>query len=383
VDLEGGLSQVLGDGTNDYLYGNGRIAQANASDTQYFLGDALGSVRQLSDEGGALSLAKGYDPFGNASWSAGAAQTPFGYTGEQTDANGLVYLRARYYAPGVGRFVNKDTWEGRENQPISYNKWLYVNNNPTNLIDPTGNITTSEDEDAKKIIHNLSTTYLVYIKQDWGGSEYELVPSPMTTAPSMTTPPPGSSPSIYPIISNDCNWRTGNWRSLHELELVELAIKDMSEKLGGDTNFKKAMKYFITIHRLPSESIFGYGGLSINNIYLPNNAFYTDIWAKGTVVHELAHVWDGREWPPYEHGEEMASKTESFKIVCVQGSTRYSCPTIYVKGKEDAPTHYAQTNPEEDWAESFKVNLYSSLAEIPLGPIRTNYIDYVIQTNKK
>jgi RHS repeat-associated protein len=138
LDLEGGLSQVLSDGTNDYLYGNGRILQANGTDTQYFLGDALGSVRQLTDAGGVVSLAKGYDPFGNANWSAGAAQTPYGYTAEQTDANGLVYLRARYYAPEAGRFVSKDVWQGDYSQPLSLNRWNYVEGNPINRIDPSG-----------------------------------------------------------------------------------------------------------------------------------------------------------------------------------------------------------------------------------------------------
>jgi hypothetical protein len=53
--LVAGLTQVLSDGTDTYLYGNGRIAQSGASGAQYFLKDApstgpragLGSVRQL------------------------------------------------------------------------------------------------------------------------------------------------------------------------------------------------------------------------------------------------------------------------------------------------------------------------------------------------
>ena len=44
LDLNTGLTQVLNDGTNAYVYGLGRIAQVNTT-TEYFLGDALGSVR--------------------------------------------------------------------------------------------------------------------------------------------------------------------------------------------------------------------------------------------------------------------------------------------------------------------------------------------------
>lgn len=39
-----------------YLYGNGRIAQ-QGTEMEYFLTDALGSVRQLADESGNLTLA--------------------------------------------------------------------------------------------------------------------------------------------------------------------------------------------------------------------------------------------------------------------------------------------------------------------------------------
>jgi len=47
LDLASGLTQVLADGTDTYLYGAGRIAQYHAGEADYFLGDALGSVRLL------------------------------------------------------------------------------------------------------------------------------------------------------------------------------------------------------------------------------------------------------------------------------------------------------------------------------------------------
>jgi len=63
----------------------------------------------------------------------------YGFTGEIADSNtGLVYLRARYYAPGQGRFMTRDTWGGSLRRPMSYNKWLYVYANPILWIDPTG-----------------------------------------------------------------------------------------------------------------------------------------------------------------------------------------------------------------------------------------------------
>ena len=38
MDLNAGLTQVLQDGTNTYLYGAGRIAQYSANGPEYYLG---------------------------------------------------------------------------------------------------------------------------------------------------------------------------------------------------------------------------------------------------------------------------------------------------------------------------------------------------------
>jgi len=106
--------------------------------TEYFLGDALGSVRQLANSSGTVTLAKSYAPYGETRSSVGSGTSPFAYTGEQTDSSGLTYLRSRYYASNTGRFLTRDTWMGDYNRPLSLNKWTYVEANPINWVDPTG-----------------------------------------------------------------------------------------------------------------------------------------------------------------------------------------------------------------------------------------------------
>jgi RHS repeat-associated protein len=138
LDLNSGLTQVLSDGTTSYTYGLGRISQQSGNTPEYFLGDALGSVRQLVNNAGKVTLAKSYDPYGNVVSSTGSGSSVYAYTGEQQDASGLTYLRARYYNPVDGRFVSKDTWEGDENKPMSMNRWMYTSGNPINYTDPTG-----------------------------------------------------------------------------------------------------------------------------------------------------------------------------------------------------------------------------------------------------
>jgi YD repeat-containing protein len=99
LDQAAGLTQVLSDGSYTYLYGNDRIAQQSTSETEYFLTDALGSVRQLTNSDGEITLNRSYDPYGTALASSGDGVSMFAFTGEQVDSySNLLYLRARYYS---------------------------------------------------------------------------------------------------------------------------------------------------------------------------------------------------------------------------------------------------------------------------------------------
>jgi RHS repeat-associated protein len=85
-----------------------------------------------------VNLVQSYSPYGEVISSVGDYVTAFNYTGEMTDDTGLVFLRARYYDPGTGRFINKDTWGGDNNNPVTLAKWLYANGNPVIYTDPSG-----------------------------------------------------------------------------------------------------------------------------------------------------------------------------------------------------------------------------------------------------
>ncbi len=65
--------------------------------------------------------------------------TGHGFTGERWGAySQLLFLRARYYEPGTGRFVSKDPWSGNIQQPSTLQGWTYVQNNPLALVDIEG-----------------------------------------------------------------------------------------------------------------------------------------------------------------------------------------------------------------------------------------------------
>ena len=156
LDLNNWLTQVLADGTNTYLYGTARIAQYDASGAEFFLADALGSVRQLADSAGWVQLSNVYEPFGEVLDDAGSIATSYGFTGEWTDSYiELVYLRSRYYSPGIGRFLTKDVWPGDSTRPLSLNGWNYAEGNPVNFADPSGRCVTCIDQDHRNLTYWL------------------------------------------------------------------------------------------------------------------------------------------------------------------------------------------------------------------------------------
>jgi RHS repeat-associated protein len=111
------------------------LIRVAANDTRYYHQDGLGSVVATTDPNGTLTAAQLYDAWGNPYASAKLNTLPqYGYTGREPDETGLVYYRARYYDPSIGRFTQRD--------PIGLqggiNQYVYVENNPVELTDPEG-----------------------------------------------------------------------------------------------------------------------------------------------------------------------------------------------------------------------------------------------------
>jgi RHS repeat-associated protein len=75
---------------------------------QWALNDGLGSLRGLINSSQSPQESRLYAPYGDAIQLSGTAQSGYGFTGEPTDGNSLVYLRARYYRPAIGQFISRD-----------------------------------------------------------------------------------------------------------------------------------------------------------------------------------------------------------------------------------------------------------------------------------
>ena len=110
----------------------GQTNQPSANAT-YYHQDGLNSAILTTDSVGATQGMQRFDAWGNKATSAGTIPT-FGYTGREPDATGLMFYRARYYDPTMGRFISKDP----AGMPDGVNRYAYVSNNPTNATDPSG-----------------------------------------------------------------------------------------------------------------------------------------------------------------------------------------------------------------------------------------------------
>ena len=80
-----------------------------------------------------------YDAFGVEKNISDSDTNVFRYCGEYFDTEtGTIYLRARYYNPGTGRFISRDSVTGDINDPLSLNLYTYCHNNPLLNFDPSG-----------------------------------------------------------------------------------------------------------------------------------------------------------------------------------------------------------------------------------------------------
>ena len=124
-----------------YTHGPGidePIAVTKAGSTFFYHQDGLGTVTELTDSTGAVAKSYAYDAYGNLVDQTGTVDQPYTYTGGELDSEtGLYYYRARAYDPIIARFFQVDPL-GFDSGDV--NLYTYVKNNPSNFIDPFGEL---------------------------------------------------------------------------------------------------------------------------------------------------------------------------------------------------------------------------------------------------
>src|SRR5207237_8830941 len=78
------------------------------STTYTFARDGLGSVRAEVTSAGAVSKSFRYAAYGEIVTAPSGSPSLFGFAGEFYGAEGLIYLRARWYDPVAMRFITSD-----------------------------------------------------------------------------------------------------------------------------------------------------------------------------------------------------------------------------------------------------------------------------------
>jgi RHS repeat-associated protein len=103
----------------------------------WYVYDGLGSVLEEVDQNGNVNAYRKYDVYASVrSGQPGMSRQRFvGSLGHQfDDETGLIYMRARYVDPVLGRFVSEDPGG-------SGNNWFtYCSDNPVNFVDKDGKV---------------------------------------------------------------------------------------------------------------------------------------------------------------------------------------------------------------------------------------------------
>jgi len=185
----------------------GGLQSTGEGGIKYVLQDNQGSARTITSISGAVQARMDYTAFGEQIQSNIGQRTSQGYTSsndfrqkyaltERDEATGLDHTWFRKNENRAGRWTSPDPYNGSASigDPQSFNRYSYVENQPTNFIDPSG-------------LDGISETVNVYAEYDtldlsglWdllmGGGGYAIAikpvidPGPIGGDPTLVVPPP-------------------------------------------------------------------------------------------------------------------------------------------------------------------------------------------------
>jgi RHS repeat-associated protein len=255
----------------------------------YFLTDHLGSTTALADGSGNLLEQVGYDSFGN---SSGSTRTRYTYTGRERDPDtGLLYYRARFFDPQLGRFISEDPL----GLQAGVNFYSYVSNNPVDWTDPTGLCKCGLKKGPEYYIHVAGRFFSAsfYI----GGS----------------TEPNGTLFRWHAEFLNDAT---------HKPECCEVR-QEISWKGGGP----------------PNHAGFAGGGFSAGHWYEDRDASGNRYGRRSGPYSDLntssdwydGNVYNGADQPVFHHAGELFSFRLFVVDVCRKGLRIYTSKPIHIQ----------------------------------------------------
>lgn len=232
--------------------------------------------------------------------------------------------------------MNKDTWTGDQNQPISYNKWAYANANPEMYTDPSGLCASNDTACVDKAR---------YLYRDYG-------------------------------------WYVDSSINEEEVEIILRAAKTIStifDRFGGNgvARMRGSLSpVWITHANFIWSDVLKYHHVVAQTVYLVRG-FNEDI-----LIHEMGHVIDnlnGNSITASIFGggpsDEMA---RSLGVDPTQCTFRFNCSkygAFLLNAKSELPiSDYALKGPSEDFAETF-INLTKNRAiAVQKIPVRSKWM---------
>lgn len=295
----------------------------------YIHHDHLGSNSVMTDETGQVVQEARYYPYGDWRVEPTDELTDVGFTGHKhnnfsgSNDLGLIYMRARYYLPGVGRFASADTIVPDPQNPKQFNRYTYSLNNPIKFFDPTGHC--GADPAGSTNFEGNDLTGLCIELRDFLEGLYDI-------------------------------GIEGIW-TFHEMSLLELAIVDMVYGFGGDANFRSvfAGTNVVRYREAGISKVFW----PLNEVQIRNNQFNSgDDFARWIFIHEFGHRLDilvGLGASSLLESE-TGGKTEGFG--CSLPGVDLSDHCNYQISGFPVSEYSIRSNRREDWADSFAAAMF-------------------------
>ena len=117
-----------------------RVARKDGSgDVYYYFEEPVGRTRTMTGATGVACNEADYYLFGGEQSHGNTCDQNYHFAGMYRDGEtGNDYTQFRMYESNLGRWMTPDPVAGDISNPQSLNRYAYVVNNPTNLIDPLG-----------------------------------------------------------------------------------------------------------------------------------------------------------------------------------------------------------------------------------------------------
>lgn len=163
--------EKAGDFSRSYIRGHGLVGLETEERGYHSCHlDEQHSTIYVTGSRAEVENAYGYDAFGNLLAKRERFYNRIRYTGQQHEQEAKqYYLRARYYHPALGRFMQEDSYRGD-----GLNLYAYCGNNPVRYFDPSGHEkicpkgesnSAGTDTQAKKVNESGSNANKVYFGQ--------------------------------------------------------------------------------------------------------------------------------------------------------------------------------------------------------------------------